>query len=44
MKRKFMLMFLTPLILSSCGSDPTPAQDLGPVDVILISGQSNAVG
>ena len=39
-----MLMLLTPLILSSCGGDPAPAPDLGPVDVILISGQSNAVG
>ena len=43
MKRKFIMLLLAPLMMSSCGGDE-PAQDLGPVDVIMISGQSNAVG
>lgn len=37
------MLLLAPLSLTGCGgSAPTP--DLGPVDVVLISGQSNAVG
>ena len=48
MKKFFKLLFLTPMILfnSSCSpSTPVdPPADPVPVDVIIISGQSNAVG
>ena len=37
------MLLLAPLMMSGCGSNE-PAEDLGPVDVVLISGQSNAVG
>lgn len=46
MKRKLFMLLLTPLVLASSGCDKKEEKpkDLGPVNVILISGQSNAVG
>lgn len=56
MKKHLCYLLLSPLLLSAvaCGNndtpsdpepvDPTPSSDLGPVDVVVISGQSNAVG
>ena len=44
MKRKLIMLLLAPLMMSGCGGNETPVEDLGPVDVVLISGQSNAVG
>ena len=45
MKRKLFMLLLSPVVLScvSCKQD-AQTKDLGPVDVIVISGQSNAVG
>lgn len=46
MKRKLITLILTPMAISSligCKNDQ-PKANLGPVNVILISGQSNAVG
>ena len=45
MKNIVKLLLLTPMAfsISSCGKKPAN-KDLGPVDVIVISGQSNAVG
>ena len=46
MKRRIFMLLLTPLAMSSvgCNKNQEKTPDLGPVDVILISGQSNAVG
>ncbi len=45
MNKKISLFLLTPVLFSCAGNGgKTPKEDLGPVDVILISGQSNAVG
>ena len=51
MKKSLCCLLLSPFLLSAvgCGSqapkeDPQPEKDLIPVDVVLISGQSNAVG
>lgn len=45
MNKKLSLFLLTPVLFSCAGNGGnTPKEDLGPVDVILISGQSNAVG
>ena len=38
------MLLLAPLMMSGCGGQAEPPEDLGPVDVVLISGQSNAVG
>ena len=45
MKNIVKLLLLTPMAFSISGCGKKPAnKDLGPVDVIVISGQSNAVG
>ena len=51
MKKNLCLLLLSPILLSAvgCGStapkeEPEPEKELTPVDVVLISGQSNAVG
>ena len=47
MKRKLFMLLLTPIILGSAGCEKksdAPKKDLGPVNVVVISGQSNAVG
>ena len=46
MKAVFKLLMLSPFIFSSvsCGNTPEEQKDPIPVDVIVISGQSNAVG
>ena len=52
MKRLFKLLFLTPMILFNSGCNQNtpdnppepPVVDPVPVDVVVISGQSNAVG
>ena len=45
MRNKFFMLLLAPMILSctSCQKEENK-KDLGPVNVVLISGQSNAVG
>ena len=44
MKRKLLTLLLSPLVVTSIGCESQDVPDLGPVNVILISGQSNAVG
>ena len=44
MKRKLLTLLLSPLVVTSIGCKSQDVPDLGPVNVILISGQSNAVG
>ena len=45
MKRKLFMLLLSPMVISSLtGCNKGPTKNLGPVNVILISGQSNAVG
>ena len=44
MKRKLLTLLLSPLVVTTFGCNQQNKQDLGPVNVILISGQSNAVG
>ena len=45
MRNKFFMLLLAPMVLSCTGCQKEETKkDLGPVNVILISGQSNAVG
>ena len=44
MKRKLFMLLLSPIVLSCVGCKSDKVPDKGPVDVVVISGQSNAVG
>ena len=45
MRNKFFMLLLAPMVLSCTGCQKEEKKkDLGPVNVVLISGQSNAVG
>ena len=44
MKRKLFMLLLSPVVISTFGCSKPAPKDLGPVNVILVSGQSNGVG